>query len=349
MPDPSSRSPVPLWTIVVVAALVLSVAASRAVQWYGHPFPGVLITADGSVSSIGMPTWSGIEQGLRFPDRVESIDGAALVETRGEFPASAWDRAVDEAVAEGHGSVRVRVLAGGHERELDLRLTRLDAASWWLYAGTTLFMAGLYALAAFISLSSNPRGGLPRAFAKFALLSASFFVTIFDVHTTRTMVPLFHATFAWAPFALVALALRLPDDVPLVARHPWVLSALDGVGLALAGIAVVRDVLGLSVTALQSACTVLFGAAMITFVLVLGLRYARARGTRRDTLRVLFRASATPYALVGGGVLFTMLSSRGSTAAFFAIPGAGARSHRDRRRVRPARRLRQLARCCRAS
>ena len=320
MPDPSSRSPVPLWTMVVVAASVLCFAASRAVQWYGHPFPGVLITADGSVSSIGMPTWSGIEQGLRFPDRVESIDGADLVETRGEYPAHAWDLAIDDAVAQGRRSVHVRVLADGHERELDLRLTRLDAASWWLYAGTTLFMAGLYALAAFIALRSSPRGGLARAFAEFALLSASFFVTIFDVHTSRGLVPLFHASFAWGPFALVALALRLPDDVPLLVRHRWVLWALNGMGIGLAVTAVVRDALGLSVATLQSACTLLFGAAMLAFVLVLGLRYARARGTRRDTLRILFRASATPYVLVGGGVLFTMLSSRGSTAAFFGIP-----------------------------
>ncbi|MGH7297079.1 MAG: hypothetical protein ACRELB_19230, partial [Polyangiaceae bacterium] len=67
-----------LWAIAAVTALLLSMSASHAVQWYGHAFPGVLITADGSVSSIGMPTWSGIEQGLRFPDQVESIDGVEL-------------------------------------------------------------------------------------------------------------------------------------------------------------------------------------------------------------------------------------------------------------------------------
>ena len=82
---------------------------------------------------------------------------------------------------------------------------------------------GLYALAGLVALGARPGGALARAFAKFALLAAAFFVTIFDTHTTRTMVPLFHATFAWIPFALVGLALRLPDDVPLVARHPWIL------------------------------------------------------------------------------------------------------------------------------
>jgi signal transduction histidine kinase len=181
-------------------------------------------------------------------------------------------------------------------------------------------MAGLYTLAALVALANSPRGALARAFAKFALLAAYFFATIFDTHTTRTMVPLFHATFAWVGLALLGLALRLPDDVPLVRRHPWVLRALDVAGIGLAAVVVARDLLGQSVTALQGPCTLLFGGAMIAFVVILGVRYARARGTRRDLLRVLFRACATPYALVGGGLLFSMLSSRGSTAAFFAIP-----------------------------
>jgi nitrogen-specific signal transduction histidine kinase len=320
MQEPAPRSSILVLIIALVTAVVVSKAASHAVQWYGHPFPGVLVTADGSVSSIGMPTWSGIAQGLRFPDRVESVDGAPLVYANGDYPARVWDRVVDEAVAGGRGSVHVRVLAASGARELDLRLERLDAASWWVYAGTTIFMAGLYALAALIALTSSPRGTLARAFAKFALLAAYFFATIFDTHTTRTMVPLFHATFAWVGLALVGLALRLPDDVPLVKRHPWVPRALDVAGMGLAAVVVARDFLGQPVIALQGACTLLFGGAMIAFVVILGIRYARASGTRRDLLRVLFRACATPYALVGVGLLFSMLSSRGSAAAFFAIP-----------------------------
>jgi signal transduction histidine kinase len=320
MHDPSPRSTVAAWTIAAITTLVVSIAASHAVQWYGHPFPGVLITADGSVSSIGMPTWSGIAQGLRFPDRVESVDGVPLSEARGDFPARVWDRVVDDAAAHGRTSVRVRVAAADGERELDLRLERLDPASWWLYAGTTLFMAGLYTLAALIALTSSPRGALARTFAKLALLAAYFFATIFDTHTTRAMVPLFHASFAWVPFALVGLALRLPDDVPVVSRRPWVIGVFDVAGLLLAAAAVTRDFTGLPVTSLQTACTLLFGGAMLAFVVIIGIRTLRARGTRRELMRVFFRASATPSALVGAGMLASMLSSRGSTAAFLAIP-----------------------------
>jgi signal transduction histidine kinase len=317
--DPSRRS-LPVWTIATLMALIVAAAASNAVRWYGHPFPGVLITSDGNVSSIGMPTWSGIAQGLRFPDHVESVEGVRLDDGSGDYPARTWDRVIDEAVARGLSSVHVRVSTAGRDRDLDLPLARLDAASWWIYAGTTVFMAALYALVAFVALSSTPGGTLARAFAKWALLAAAFFVSFFDMHTTRTMVPLFHGAFAWLPFAQVGLVLRLPDDVALVARHPWVLRVLDAAGLALAATVISRDLLGHPVTGLQTTCSVLLDAAMFVFVLVLGVRTARATDTRRELLGVLFRATAIPCAIVGCGNLVAMLSSRLSTAAFFAIP-----------------------------
>src|SRR5579884_4020811 len=144
--DPPSTKWSPLWALAIGIMLVVALAASHAVRWYGHPFAGVLLTSDGNVSSIGLPTWSGIEQGLRFPDRVESIDGTRLDDSRDDYRARVWDAAVDDAVARGRTSVHVRVVAAGHERELDLPLGRLDALSWWIYAGTTVFMAALYAL-----------------------------------------------------------------------------------------------------------------------------------------------------------------------------------------------------------
>jgi signal transduction histidine kinase len=315
-------SPV-VWAIAAVAICATAIALTRAVQWYGHPFPGVLVTSDGNVSSIGMPTWNGIQDGLRFPDHIESIEGVPLAASHRKFRAATWDGQVEAAASRGQSSVHVRVATGDHERDLDLRLSRLDPASWWLYGGTMIFMGTLYAVAALVALSTSPHSPLARTFAKFGLLAALFLVTFFDAHTTRSMVPLSHAAFAGLPFTFVPLALRLPDDVPLVARYPRLLRAFDAGGLLLASAVLTRDAVGAPVTALQSVCTFLIGGAMIAFVLVLGLRYAFAGGTRRETLGVLLRATATPYALVGGGVFLATLNSRGSIAAFFALPALG--------------------------
>ena len=309
-----------IWVIAWVAVVVAGISLREAARWYDHPFAGVLVTSDGVVSSIGMPTWSGIEQGLRFPDRLVSVDGKTVAPEDGGYAARSWDRAVEDAARRGEPSVEVEVETKAGTRWLTLRLDRLGAGSWWLYGGAMIFIGGLYALAAVIALFSTPGGSLARTFAKFAFLAALYFLTFFDAHTTRTMVPLFHAAFAWGPFALVGLALRMPDDVPAVARHPVLLRLLDVAGCTLAAAFIVGDIVGAPVTGLLGASTLLFGGAMIAFVVILGVRRARATGTRRETLRVLFRASATPYLLVGCGVLVAALSARGSTAAFLALP-----------------------------
>ncbi len=243
-----------------------------------------------------------------------------IANTGADFPGRAWDDAVLAAANRGARSVHARVATPRGEEDFDLAIGRVDSTCWWLYGGGTIFTGVLYALAAVIALWSSPKGPLARTFARFATLAALYFLTFFDVHTSRTMVSLFFATFACVPFALVALALRLPDDLALVARRPWISSLLDWAGVLLAIAVVGRDVIGSGASALPAVCSLLLGVALIGFVATMGLRYARARGTRRDTLGVLFRASATPYVMVGFGVLLSSLSSRGSITAFFAIP-----------------------------
>jgi signal transduction histidine kinase len=314
------KTSIAAWMTAVGAAFITAISVQQAAHWYQRPIAGLLATPDGNVSSIGMPTWSGIEQGLRFPDRLLSIDGVAVTSSRRSYAGRVWDRAVESADSHGHSSVHARVATERGERDVDLQLAHLDAVSWWLYGGINIFTGALYALAAVIALSSSPRGALSRTFAKFAILASLYFLTFFDAHTSRQMVALFVTAFACVPFALTSLALRLPDDVPLIARRPWLLRVPEVAGLSLAGVLVQRDWVGAPVTSLLTICTVLLGVALISFVLLLGIRYAKAHGSRRETFRVLFLATATPYLIVGAGVLVAQLSSRGSTAAFFAIP-----------------------------
>jgi signal transduction histidine kinase len=313
MPQPSQRSLLAAWVIALVGATVGAISLQQAVRWYQHPFPGVLITPQVIVSSIGLPTWSGIEQGLRFPDRPLSIDGIGVQDVK------TWDRAVDDATRNGATSVHVRFDTAGGERDVDLRLERLDSVSWWLYGGMMIFTGGLWTLAAIIAASTSS-GGLARTFAKAATLGALYIFTFFDAHTTRTMFPLAYAAYAYLPFAVLSLALRLPDDVPLVAKHPSVLRLFDAAGLTLAGITLVRSWLDIPAVTVLNICTTLLGGALIAFVAILGGRFVRASGARRETIGVLLRSMATPFVVVGLGVLVARFSSRDATTAFFAIP-----------------------------
>jgi signal transduction histidine kinase len=308
------------WAIAAVTILVAGNALFQAADWYDRPIAGVLLNPDGMVSSVGMPSWSGIQEGLRFPDRVLSIDGKSLTGGGHARPGAVWDATVEAAALHGARFVHARVMTSAGARDVTLLLRHLDAQCWWLYGGFNIFTGALYALAAVIALRSGSQQPLARSFARFSAAAALFFLTFFDFHTSRTMVPLFFASFAYTPFAVGALALQLPDDVRFVARRPWILGALRVGGTAMAALIVGRDVFGFDVAPVQVVCTLLLGVALLGVVATMGVRYVRARGTRRATIGVLFRAMSWPYLLVGVGVLATSLSSRGSVTAFFAIP-----------------------------
>src|SRR5688572_11498073 len=97
-----SRRPLMLrWRVglmVLFAFSVLSVAIYDAVGFHGAPIAGVWVDPDGAVSNTGLPSWDGLRQGLRFPDRIVEVDGQEITRPpRGEYPAATFDRAVAKA------------------------------------------------------------------------------------------------------------------------------------------------------------------------------------------------------------------------------------------------------------
>jgi two-component system sensor histidine kinase HydH len=310
------RSPF-VWLAALVAGFIAAVAIVNAVRWYDHPVAGVLVTCDLEVSGLGMPDWDSVAKGLAYPDRILRVDGLDL---SGPAGAREWDRAVVAAFRRGAPTVRVQVMTSVGEREMDLRIAPLSPAVWWLYGGVMFFTGNLYVVAALTALAASPRGALARAFAKFALLAATYLFLFFDAHTSKMLVPLLHFSYGWEPLALIALALRLPDDAPLARQFPTIFGVLDFIGVSAGLLMGGRALVGESTSALRAAWTIVFGSATLLFVVLFVVRFVIATGPRRDLMRVLLRATAVPYGLVGCGVLASMLSPRSSAAAFLSLP-----------------------------
>ena len=141
-----------------------------------------------------------------------------------QFPGAArarkkFDRAVEEAALAGRTSVHVRVATTKGERDLDLKIHRLEPVAWWTFAGGLFFSAALYAIAGLVALWVS-RAALAKSFGAFALSSSLFLFTLFDFHTSRNLVPLFYLGFALLPVGLVMVPLRLPDDVRSYGAYP---------------------------------------------------------------------------------------------------------------------------------
>jgi signal transduction histidine kinase len=309
-----------LAAITVAALLVGGVGARGAVRWYERPFPGVLVDPDGVVSNVGLPSWEGFQRGLRYPDRVVEVNGWPLESYAGRYRASTWDTAVEQAAREGRRTVRARFETNSGPRDVELSLVPLDPLVWWLYGGGLMVVASLYVGAALVALRASPHGKLARSFARTALFAALFMFTLFDYHTSRDFVPFFHVAYALVPMCFFILPLRLPDDVALLQRHPWLIRAADGLGGLLALGMLTSHATGGTTVSLRNVSASLFGVSFLFFATTFLVRFAMAEGDRRRTLRALLIAMVPPHFIIGIGFVLAMLSVSGSTTTWFAIP-----------------------------
>jgi signal transduction histidine kinase len=293
--------------LAVLTALLMvaiaSVAVREAVVSYDMPIGGLLVTPDGVVSNTGLPTWSGVRQGLRFPNRILRADGEELVShSRADFPARVFDCAVARAAREGRSSIRVEVQNADSEKSYDLTIERLGPLAWWTYAGVLFFVGALYFAAGLIAILAG-RAPLARAFSKLAIFLSVFMFVLFDFHTTRTMAPLFWLVYPMVPLSLIGLALRLPDDVELVKNHPWILRLLDAVGLVLAAGMILAGAAGRAAAILNAITSPLYPVSLLFVAGAVTLRFLRAREARRDLLRPMLVTLVVPHLMIALGFL----------------------------------------------
>ncbi|MFO0588554.1 MAG: HAMP domain-containing sensor histidine kinase [Polyangiaceae bacterium] len=310
-----------LYVAMVVTVAAMAVMWLSAIGYYNRPFPGVLVDAEGVVSSLGLPSWPGFHQGLGFPDQLVSVEGRDLSGLPGAERARAFDRAVDAA---GDARELTACFTAGHgapgPRCVTLPIRPLDPLAWWLFAGMPLVVGAAFVGAALLAISASPKGRLARTFAFSSLWYALFLFTLFDYHTSRHFVPLFHLAYAMGPLGCFILPLRLPDDVEALEARPWLVPAAYGIGAALAAAVLVTHGLGYSTVVLRNVCGGLLGASFIFFVCTILMRFSRAEGARRDTLRVLVGAMVPAHAPVGVAFLFSAVGIPGSTTLFCATP-----------------------------
>ena len=308
--------------LLVVSATLLAVTGTGAVRSYGRPLPGVFVDPERVVSSVGWPSWSGVQAGLRYPDRVIAVDGVALSGAARDVGA-VWQDAI-EGAARAHRDLRLDVRSGegggSHVRSVVVTPVPYAGGAWWTQAASLIFAAFLYVVAGLVAMATNPHGSLSRAFVKVAFLAALFLLTSVDWESGHQLGPLFLVAFATLPGAVVVLALRLPDDVPLLQRFPRLVTLVDLAGLALAAAMLVQTARGEDTVALRNGCSGLLGVALIVYGVTLVARFLVARGQRRDKLRSLLAAMVPAHAALGVAILLAASASRFSGIAFCSMP-----------------------------
>jgi signal transduction histidine kinase len=304
----------------VLFLAVAAVAVPSAIDWYGQPVAGALVGPDAVVSGVTNSEWDGPHQGLHFPNQIVAIEGVRL----DGLPQSERGRRLSQIVRQvtgaGAAQVTVDVRQGRDERRIRLAIERLGGTTWWLLAGSLFFAGALFLLAGLVALWASPRARLARSFAVLATAAALFWFTLFDYHTSYRLVPLFLIGFALLPGAICVLALRLPDDAPLLRRFPWLERATTVAGIGVAACFAVPFVLGRPMPYLHQVWSSVLGASLLFFVVTFVVRYLRAQGHRRDILRALALAMVPPLAALGLPMAAEPLVGRSSHADVLAYP-----------------------------
>lgn len=287
------------------------VALAEAASWYEHPVGGMFVDPGGVVSNIGLPQWEAKQRGVRFPDRVIAVNGSPLLSKPGTPRAKTWDDAVEEAWRRHEDGVDVVLRTAGGNRVLRLGVHPLEPAGWWIFAGSLVFAGVLYVAAGLIAMWASPESALARTFGRVGLFTGMLFGTTFDFHTTRQLCPLFFTAFAMVPVSWVALALRLPDDAPVLARFPWLEKGLNALGAIVAAAFLFFFWSGREPRVIQQAWTPALGGAFVFFGLTFVVRLAMASGIRRARLRALMWSVVPPHVTMGA-LVFPFF--RGTTA-----------------------------------
>jgi signal transduction histidine kinase len=308
---PRAASRLLVWIVAALTFLVGASAFTEAARYYGRPIAGVLVDPGAVVSSMGPSDWAGYRSGLRFPDHIVEVDGRSVRQGAPAPRASVFDEAVARLASEGRSTVPVTVETRGGLRLLELPIHPLDGIAWWLLGGVLFFAGALYIIAGLVALWASPRGALARSWGALTTSAGLFLFTLFDFHTSRTLVPVFFLAFALVPVGLVVLPLRLPDNAAILVRFPWLERALYLLGGAVAAVFISVWATGGSTRELQVHWSRIFGCAFLFFVAVFLVRFARARGDRRAVLRALLFAMVPPLAVLG----FSHLSGKFAWAA----------------------------------
>jgi signal transduction histidine kinase len=297
-----SRSDLTLLTLVLVVSTAF--ALRDAVSWHGRAVSGFWVDAGGLVSSYGMSTIPSAP-GIGFPDRVVAQNGQRVETGPWGAEARSWDQLAQAALEAGATTVEITARRpDGTMTTAEAPLTVFAGRLWWSVAGAPIFLGIVWLAAGLVGAAAAPRSKLAHTTSKLAIIFGTFFVTLFDHHTTRHQTPLFLLTYGMAPPIWLTLALRLPSDASILVRFPWLERALDGVGLSVGVLLCAGFATGTSTAALQTVWSFVFGGALLLSALVFSWRLVRSKGADRRTMRILALAMVPVNAVAGWVVLY---------------------------------------------
>jgi class 3 adenylate cyclase len=202
------------FSMLLVALLTGAICAVASSKWVDRPFAGALINERMAVGNIGRYSWTGIEAGLKYPDKVVAVNG---------HPVRSM-KELDSFIRPALLGLPMTYLIERDGRQFQMMVATMRFT--WM---DLLLTFGLMFLAGLIYLSIGVIVFLlkPATRASWAFLLVSFFLGIygisaFDLLATHMGFVRMHLTaLAFFAAALFHLSLVFPEQWAAVERRPW--------------------------------------------------------------------------------------------------------------------------------
>ncbi len=220
-------------SVYQVVALVAFVASLfLAASWLRTPFIGAFfeptLVFNGVGPTGGSETWNLYDQGIRFGDRLVSVNGI-------EVHSAADVQRILSGFFPGESLPVGIVRLNGEQKTFGVKLDAFPASDRTAYFVLPAIISALFLLIGLWIFSMRRSEPAARAFSVFAASLSMATGSFFDLYTTHVLSPAWTLGLAMAGGSLIALALSFPHEYSGLVRFPWLrwVGYLIAIGLSL--------------------------------------------------------------------------------------------------------------------
>ena len=201
--------------MLLVMLIVAGICLASGIKWLHKPFPGFLINQRMVVAPVGQYHWSGTKAGLKYPEKVLTVDGD---------PVSSPRELEDIIQGKPIGSpIEYRIERKGEVLKATLKSMQFSWVDLIMTFGIT-FIGGIgYFLIGLVVYILKPATKVSWIFLTACVFLGLWQITTFDMQSTHFgLIRLFLIAGAFSPAAFVHFSFYFPEPNRLIQKHPAV-------------------------------------------------------------------------------------------------------------------------------
>jgi len=201
------------WAMVLSFLFIATICFLNAVKWVDRHFPGFLLNERMVVAPIGQYHWTGIQAGLKYPDKILSANSQ-------ETPTIKKLEDVLSNISVG-SSITYEYERKGIRSTISIATMRYTWPDLLMTFGPP-FLAGIaYMLIGMVVFIMKPNIRVSWAFLAACFFMALWSITIFDMQSTHFgFVRLYILANTLVPAAFIHFSLLFPDPRKIIEKHP---------------------------------------------------------------------------------------------------------------------------------